>query len=155
LVAQHLAQGFTEGLARWLSGAIPLKVHVIDTRTAMRPGVVYLPADGHHLEVSQGRLTVRAGTLPAQSPSVDRLFNSLAEWGPSAVGVLLTGMGDDGARGLLGMRKRGCHTVIQDEDSCLVYGMPRVAKEMGAASEELPLPIIGARLRQLISGGQG
>jgi two-component system chemotaxis response regulator CheB len=155
LVAQHLAQGFTEGLARWLGGAIALKVQLVDARMAMRAGVVYLPADGHHLEYNGGRLTARAGTMPAQAPSVDRLFNSLAEWGPTAVGVLLTGMGEDGARGLLGMRQRGCHTVVQDEDSSLVYGMPRVAKEMGAASEELPLPIIGARLRQLISGGPG
>jgi two-component system, chemotaxis family, protein-glutamate methylesterase/glutaminase len=154
VVAQHLANGFTAGLARWLASAVKLKVQVVDSPVLLKPGVVYLPADGHHLELTNGHLTAPAALPSAQAPSVDRLFSSLVAWGPSVIGVLLTGMGSDGARGLLELKHRGCHTVIQDEASSLVYGMPRVAKEMGAASEELPLPIIGARLRQLVSKGR-
>ncbi|HZN94451.1 MAG TPA: chemotaxis protein CheB, partial [Myxococcales bacterium] len=77
---------------------------------------------------------------------VDRLFSSLVEVAPRACAVLLTGMGSDGAEGLKALHDRGCHTIIQDEESSLIYGMPRVAKELGGAVEELPLHTIGPRL---------
>ena len=80
---------------------------------------------------------------------MDRLFQSLQPIAKQTVGVLLTGMGGDGARGLLALRDAGAHTIVQDEATCLVHGMPRVARELGAAVEELPSELIGWRLLQV------
>jgi len=93
----------------------------------------------YFVEVKDGPLVNR------HRPSVDVLFRSAARYaGKNAVGALLTGMGDDGARGLLEMRQAGAHTIAQDEASCVVYGMPRVAFELGAVKEVLPLDRIAA-----------
>jgi two-component system chemotaxis response regulator CheB len=111
------------------------------------------PAD-HHLVVRGGRLHLHAGPeRHSCRPSVDTLFESVAvEYGAAAAGCLLTGMGRDGAAGLLAMRRAGGRTFAQDEASCVVYGMPREAVLLDAADETLPPAGIGHRLAGLAAG---
>jgi chemotaxis response regulator CheB len=152
-VAQHLASGFTRGLSRWLAGCLDLQVEVVERAVRPRAGCVFLPADDHHLVYADGCLRSVAGGQDSPVPSVDRLFESLVEFDSPVVGVLLTGMGSDGARGLKLLRDRGCHTIVQDEETSLIYGMPRVARELGGAAEELPIHSIGRRLLELFGRG--
>lgn len=155
LIGQHLASGFNSGLARWLSDTSALQVTVVKAEAAeeLSPGTAYLPVDGHHLELDRHRVRSAPATTEAVTPSIDRLFSSCVQYGRGVVGVLLTGMGDDGARGLLELRRAGRHTIVQDEATSLVWGMPRAAKELGAASEELGLEAMPARLLELARGG--
>jgi two-component system chemotaxis response regulator CheB len=113
---------------------------------------VYLPPDGHDLTVDRrGKLTVTPSS-DMHCPSGDRLLASVAQaFGSSAAGLVLTGMGEDGARGLLAIREANGTTLAQDEDSSVVYGMPRAAVENGAASIQLPLSAIAAELLQMAS----
>jgi two-component system response regulator WspF len=153
LVAQHIAAEFAPGLAERLSARCRLPVRVARDGETPSPGVVYLAATNDHLEFGR---RYRLGYTPVPSnapfrPSADVLFASLAAHAPRAgVGVLLTGMGPDGADGLLRLRSAGWHTIAQDERTCVVYGMPRAAAEKGAAVEVLPLdqigPAVAARL---------
>ncbi|HVE85153.1 MAG TPA: chemotaxis protein CheB [Myxococcales bacterium] len=149
LVAQHLASGFIRGLRRWLEDSIELDVEIVEDRCRVRPGCVYLPVDDRHLVLEKGEVASLPAPGESPVPNVNRLFASLLDESPNACAVLLTGMGSDGAEGLKLLHDRGCHTIIQDEDTSLIYGMPRVAKELGAAVEELPLHAIGPRLRAL------
>ena len=109
-----------------------------------RHGTILVAPPDHHLTVQDN--LVKLGVGPRENghrPSVDVLFSSVAEVvGSGAVGVLLTGMGNDGALGLLKMRRAGAITIAQDEATCVVYGMPREAVRMGAAAQVLPLPEI-------------
>ena len=116
---------------------------------ALKPGTVYIAPGGElHLEIA-GRTSfacaLKPGTLVnGHCPSVDRLFSSMARaMGPRAVGVLLTGMGRDGAQGLLEMRQAGARTFAQDEATSVVYGMPRAALELGAVETQYPLERMG------------
>lgn len=133
LVAQHITEGFTGGFRRWLGQSCPLPVEVAEAGERPLPGRVYLAPDGCHLEVEKGSLRT-----PRQNggvcPSGDRLFKSMAKaYGARAGGAVLTGMGEDGGRGLLELKQAGGVTFAQDEASCVVYGMPKFAKELGAA----------------------
>lgn len=154
-VVQHMAEGFIEGLVRWLDSSSRLRVRLAEPGQFLQPGEVTVASSAGHLALRRVGDRARAyvdaerGSTPYQ-PSVDRLFASIAEgFGPRAVGILLTGMGDDGARGLLQMRQRGARTIAQDEESCLVYGMPRAAVELGAAEQVLPLKAIAPTLLAL------
>jgi two-component system chemotaxis response regulator CheB len=149
VVAQHLAAGFAQGLRQWLSDVTELEIQLVNKSMPLAAGRVYLAADDMHLEVYQDEVHPLPGKLASPVPSVDRLFQSLTPMASGVVGVVLTGMGGDGAKGLLALKQQGAHTLVQDESSSLVYGMPRVAKELGAAVEELPLPSIGPRLLAL------
>jgi len=140
-VVQHIADGFTDGLAGWLAQETPLEVRTAVHRDALRPGLVLLAPTGHHLEVADGyvRLT---DDPPVETfrPSVNPLFASAARvYGARACGVILTGMGRDGARGLRLLKDAGGHTLAQDEASSAVFGMPRAAIEAGAVDRIVPL----------------
>ncbi|HJQ48309.1 MAG TPA: chemotaxis protein CheB [Amycolatopsis sp.] len=148
LVVQHLHPEFTERLAAWMSRVSALPVAVAEHGQFARPGRVYLAPGGHHLRVGSG-LRLQLGSLPATAhrPSADELFGSVAERaGAAAVGVLLTGIGDDGARGLLAIRSRGGRTLAQDEASSAVFGMPEAARRLGAVSELLPVTELAAAI---------
>lgn len=136
VVAQHIVRGFEPGFARWLGGTGHRMVAARGGEW-LEPGVVYVSPADRDLAVRGGRLQ----TQPARGvavPSVDVLFESVAGfYGARAVGLLLTGMGEDGARGLLSMRQTGALTVAQDGASCVVDGMPGAARAMGAASQTL------------------
>ncbi len=140
VVAQHVAPSFSAGLVSWLETQTALSVR--RARPGDRPaaGTVYVAAADAHLFLTPDGVF---SDLPGDAgnaciPSVDLLFWSLAG-GPAGVAALLTGMGRDGADGLLTLRRAGWHTIAQDEDSSAVYGMPRVARNMGAAVEVLTL----------------
>jgi two-component system response regulator WspF len=154
IVAQHIGAEYAQGLADRLAARCKLPVQVAREGDVPAPGVVYLAATDDHLELSP-RLRLHYTAVPQSAPyrpSADVLFASLAAYSPVAgAGVLLTGMGTDGAEGLSRLRSLGWHTVAQDEATCVVYGMPRAAVERQAATEVLPLnqigPAIVARVR--------
>ncbi len=146
LVCQHLPASFTDPFARRLDSICGLRVREARDRDTVEPGLALVAPGGHHLVLrrADAGYNVRLDTAPPvhhQRPAVDVLFDSAAAAaGPDAVGVLLTGMGEDGAAGLLAMRDAGAHTIVEAEETCVVYGMPRAAAEIGAAAQILPLP---------------
>jgi two-component system chemotaxis response regulator CheB len=141
LVTQHMPERFTAAFAGRLNRECPMSVCEAADRQPIQPGCVYIAPGDHHLEVAREGLALvcRLHDGPQVSghrPSVDVLFRSAARVvGAKAIGVILTGMGKDGAEGLLEMRKAGARTLGQDEASSLIYGMPRVAFERGAIVE--------------------
>ncbi|WP_299815764.1 chemotaxis response regulator protein-glutamate methylesterase [uncultured Jannaschia sp.] len=144
VVTQHMPAAFTASFASRLDAHCAADVREATNGAPLKPGRIYLaPGGSRHLEV-MGRdrrvCRLREGRpVNGHRPSVDVLFHSLARLGAPALGVILTGMGDDGARGLAAMRAAGARTLGQDEATSLVYGMPRVAHEMGAVEKQLPL----------------
>jgi two-component system, chemotaxis family, protein-glutamate methylesterase/glutaminase len=137
VVVQHMATGFIDGFAEWLDRRIAPRVCLATNGERLEAGKVYVAPDDHHVEVTAfGRLLVsKAPPLRYHRPSVDVLFESTAAcYGKAAIGVLLTGMGDDGARGLEAMRRSGAFTVAQDEKSAVVFGMPGAAAQRGAVA---------------------
>ena len=154
LVAQHLAEGFTPGLARWLAEASELEVVVASGTVAARAGHIYLPADGHHLEVAAEGVVRARRTDDPFPPSGDRLLASLAHvYGSRAGGVVLTGMGEDGARGLLALREAGGVTIAQEPATCTVSGMPLAAIALGAPRFVLAIDAIAETIRTLATRG--
>lgn len=154
VVIQHITPGFGEGFARWLGTVCRLPTRVAQDGEIPLPGYVYLPADRQHLTVARGRLELVPEPTPSlDCPSANRLFQSMAEHVPNSLGLLLTGMGDDGAEGLLALRKAGGYTLIEDRSTAVVYGMPGAAEALDAHCESLPLYRIGARLLELVRGG--
>jgi len=154
VVVQHIDAAFTPGLISWLSGQCELTVVAAVGGVQPLPGHVYVAGGDLHLVVdSTGRL--RQTDKPEGGiylPSIDVFFSSMAaNWPKSGIGMLLTGMGRDGARGLLDMRNASFATITQDRLSSSVYGMPKAAAELGAASQVLPLDLISSRLRQMVN----
>ncbi|WP_342381973.1 chemotaxis protein CheB [Myxococcus stipitatus] len=150
---QHISEGFTEGLAHWLTMETALGVREAEHGMSMAPGTVYIAPSGSHLLVRpEGRLELDSGpALRGFRPSCDMLLTSAAEsFGSRCVGVILTGMGRDGARGMKEIRERGGRTIAQDEGTSAVWGMPREAVLLGAAQEVLPLERIGPTLLQWV-----
>ncbi len=156
VIAQHIPPGFSRAFANRLNEICALQVKEAGDGDELRSGIALVaPGDLHMLlRRNGGRYSVNVKTGPRvcyQRPSVDVLFQSVADAaGPEAIGVLLTGMGNDGAQGLLKMHQAGARTMAQDEATCVVFGMPREAIKLGAAEQVLPLPamvnaILGAR----------
>ena len=151
-VVQHMTPGFLPGMVRWLADTTGRRVVLADKPLELEPGLVVVAADGGHLELSKGRLAkVEGPSRRGHCPSIDVLFESIAATALASrcLGMLLTGMGEDGARGLLKLRLAGAYTLAQDEASSVVYGMPRVAHDLGADAEQLDLTTLGERLRVL------
>jgi len=148
VIAQHIPAGFSRAFAERLNQICPMEIkEAADGDEVVTGRAVVAPGDFHmRLERCGGVYRVRIQTGPRvcyQRPSVDVLFQSVAESaGKHAVGVLLTGMGSDGAQGLLAMRQRGARTIAQDESTCVVFGMPKEAVKLGAANQVVPLPRI-------------
>lgn len=156
VVVQHMAQEFIPGLARWLSSTTGHSVRVAADGNRLTPGVVHLSPGTAHLTLMRtgGGLAVRLladqGAHRYQ-PSVDALFYSVAEaCGGAAVGVILTGMGDDGADGLLAMRQAGARTLAQDQSSAVVYGMPGAAVRRGAVEQVASPAALSAAILRLL-----
>ncbi len=152
LVVQHIADGFSEGLASWLDQESGLSVRTARGGEELQPGLVLLAPTGRHLVVDQGRARLSdAPPVDSFKPSVTPLFLSAAEaYGPRACGVILTGMGRDGAEGLKAIKQAGGSTIAQDEASSAVFGMPRAAIETGAVDRVLPLEEIPRMLLELV-----
>ena len=149
LVVQHMADGFVEGLARWLDGVVPMPVSVALNGDRLRPGhVVLAPSDGNLIVENGLRIRIEDPS-PAQFhiPEIDRTLRSVADvCRDRAVGVLLTGMGRDGAAGMLALRRVGGFTIGQDEGTSAVWGMPGAAAALDGLDVELPLPQISERI---------
>ncbi|HEY3450484.1 MAG TPA: chemotaxis-specific protein-glutamate methyltransferase CheB [Myxococcales bacterium] len=151
LVVQHIAAGFGEGMVRWLAAQCAVKVKVAKAGDALEPGTVLFAPDDAHLMVSMGRVRLDSGP-PVKNlrPSGTVLLTSLArEFGASAAGLVLTGMGDDGSAGLKLMREQGAFTAAQGRSTSVVYGMPEVATRTGAAQVALELDEIAPALLRL------
>lgn len=159
LVVIHIGRIFSMGLAEWLDGQSPLRVgYAADgdpLPEAGRGRIILAPPD-RHLVIERSRLRLTSGPeRHSCRPSVDVLFESAArEWGDRGIGCLLTGMGKDGAEGLLQMRQAGAWTMAQDRETSVVYGMPGEAAKRGAARQILPLPEIAPALTQLAVGAE-
>jgi two-component system chemotaxis response regulator CheB len=161
VLVQHMPEHFTAKFAQRLDSILAVRVKEAVDGDVVLPGLVLIaPGTTHHMTLrreAQG-LVVRLDTtapIMHHRPSVDNLFHSCARvLGRSAVGVILTGMGSDGARGMLAMRQAGAQTIAQDEKTSLVYGMPMEAAALGAASYVLPLNEIGVAALRLAQGGR-
>lgn len=158
LVVQHMPEHFTLAYARRLATSCRMEVKEAEDGDILRPGLALIAQGNRHLEVTglgvQKRVHLGDGAqVNYHRPSVDVLFQSVAsKAGPLAMGILLTGMGQDGAKGLLEMRRRGCYTAAQDEGSSIVYGMPKKAVEMGAAAAVSSLENMPALIQGWLSG---
>jgi two-component system chemotaxis response regulator CheB len=155
VITQHMPAGFTASFANRLDKFCAPHVAEAVDGDVLHAGHVYLaPGAVSHLQVS-GSSTWRCrlaegAPVNGHKPSVDKLFHSVAHAaGPKGVGVILTGMGRDGASGLSAMRASGADTIGQDEATSIVYGMPRAAQELGAVARQLPLERIGAEIMRL------
>ncbi|PDT88756.1 chemotaxis response regulator protein-glutamate methylesterase [Bradyrhizobium sp. Y36] len=155
LVTQHMPAMFTESFAKRLDKSCLIGVCQATDGERVLPGHAYIAPGSHHLELARNganytcRLHEQA-LVSGHRPSVDVLFRSVAKAaGANAVGIILTGMGKDGASGLLEMRRAGASTIGQDEASCVVYGMPKAAADCGAVQTELPLDKIPSHALEL------
>jgi two-component system chemotaxis response regulator CheB len=156
LIVQHIARGFLPGMVDWLSQTTGLRVHIAAHGATPLPGHAYVAPDDFHLAAdARGHLVLaREQAESGLRPAVSYLFRSLADsHGANAVGVLLTGMGKDGAVELKRMKDRGAYTIAQDRDSSIVHGMPGTAIELGAASQVLPADKIADALIARVGGG--
>lgn len=149
-VAQHMAAGFVSGLVRWLAGVTPLKLQLAQTGQAAKAGVVYLPPDDQDLLVHEHGVLQNVASPGGHCPSGNRLLHSVARaYGDRVGAAVLTGMGEDGAEGLLAIRQAGGATFAQDEASSVVYGMPKAAFINGAAQAALPVDAVAQAIRDL------
>jgi len=153
LLVQHMTPGFTRGFVDWLQQQTALTIRVAAPGLKVQSGAVYVAPDEQHLLINGfgGLVLSEEPAAALHRPAVDVLFASVAQhYGPSAVGVLLTGMGTDGARGLEAIRRAGGTTLAQDEASCVVYGMPAAAVALHAVDQVLPLDQIGQEIVRLV-----
>jgi two-component system response regulator WspF len=154
VIVQHVSELFASGMAEWLGGSSGLPVRIVQEGDRPRTGTVLLAGTNDHL-IFKSAETLGYSVEPRATsyrPSVDVFFESLSEvWLGEAVGVLLTGMGRDGARGLKTMRNKGHYTIAQDEATSAVYGMPKAAAAIGAAVDIMPIERIAQRLVEVFS----
>jgi two-component system chemotaxis response regulator CheB len=153
LIVQHIARGFLPGMVEWLSQTTSLRVQIAEYGVVPLPGHAYVAPDDLHLGIAaSGRIMLsREEPESGLRPSVSYLFRTLANYcGAGAVGVLLTGMGKDGAVELKQMKDRGAMTIAQDRDSSIVHGMPGEAIQLGAAGQVLPADQIAGALIALV-----
>jgi len=150
-LVQHITSSFLDGFASWLESVTPFPVVIVRDRAVPVPGRAYLAAPDRHLRLERGVLRADEGEpVCGQRPSGTVLFESMAaSLGAGALGVVLTGMGADGAAGLLQVRGCGGHTIAENESTAVVYGMPAEAVRLGAVCESLPLPDIAPRILAL------
>jgi two-component system chemotaxis response regulator CheB len=152
VITQHIPAGFSRTFAERLNKFCPMRVAEAADGDLVQPGLALVAPGNYHMLLRKTavgyHVSVKDGpTVCYQRPSVDVLFTSVAETaGPHAVGVILTGMGSDGAQGLAKMRSAGAATIAQDEATCVVFGMPREAISLGAAGRVVPLPLVSAAI---------
>jgi two-component system chemotaxis response regulator CheB len=158
LIVQHIAQGFTQGLVEWLNQSTNFPVHIAVDDEYLLPGHAYVAPDGFHMKVKAGNRIALSRDEPEEGlrPSVSYLFRSVANvFGQDAVGVLLTGMGKDGAEEMKLIKEKGAVTIAQDEESSLVHGMPGQAIRLGAAMYVLSPDKIATALTTLVNKDKG
>ena len=148
VVVQHISQGFTEGMVNWLALSSQLTLKVAEDGEVLRSGTIYFAPDDEHLTIKRNNdklmVSLDLGEpvnrfRPSATPLLQTVARTCAR---TALGVLLTGMGNDGAQGLLSMRKAGCRTIVQDKESSVVFGMPNAALELEAVDEIVNLDVM-------------
>ena len=156
LAVQHMTPDSMLGFADWLGTRCPLPVQLAVHGEDVQGGRLYLARPGSHLEFDGERtLQVQSGPVSFQRPSGTVLLSSLARnLGPAAVGIVLTGLGDDGARGLLELRAAGGYTLVESQCSAPTFGMPAAALRMNAAQEACPLEALGPRIKHMVANVQ-
>lgn len=158
LIVQHMPEGFTAAFANRLNQACNIRVKEASEGDQLMPGTALIAPGSRHLKVARigkGGVAVLSSAPPVNGhrPSADVLFDSVSEeFGPEGIGVIMTGMGVDGARGLGKIKAQGGRTIAQNEESCVVFGMPKAAIDMGHVDEILPLEEIPERLTELLKG---
>ncbi|MFP4178638.1 MAG: chemotaxis-specific protein-glutamate methyltransferase CheB [Spirochaetaceae bacterium] len=151
-LVQHIEARFAAGYAEWLDGHCSLKVRQVIDGEPPVPGIVYIAAGEKHLTVARKKLVLDDGPLiKNQRPAVEKLFQTAAQaYGSAVMGVILTGMGNDGAEGAVSIRKAGGYMIVQDEYTSFIYGMPKAAAEAGGASVVLPLERIASAMEEAV-----
>ena len=152
VIVQHIANGFAAGFAEWLNAESAYNVRIAKEGDLLEHGVALVAPSDQHMEIRNGRVVLtNTPQVNGCRPSIDNLFFSLAkEKATSVVATILTGMGKDGAEGLLALKEGGAYTIAQDEGSCAVYGMPKVAFELGGVREVQPADKIAAVITRLL-----
>ncbi|MCS6948911.1 MAG: chemotaxis response regulator protein-glutamate methylesterase [Armatimonadota bacterium] len=157
VIVQHMPPVFTRSFAERLDRLCTVRVKEAEDGDTLQPGHAYIAPGDYHLQVSRNGSQYRARVVQTEPvnrhrPSVDALFDSVVEAsGAATVAVLLTGMGADGARGMKKLRDAGARTIAQDEETCVVFGMPREAIQLGGAEFVLPLPQIAHKVVELVA----
>lgn len=149
LVVQHMSKGFLEGMVNWLDSVVPLKVKTAVSGEKVRAGTIYFAPEDKHMLINPDMVISLSSSGPEEGirPSAGVLFSSVARnIGSGTIGLIMTGMGRDGAAGLLEMRESGGYTIAQDRESSIVFGMPGEAVRIGAARKVLPLESISMEL---------
>jgi two-component system chemotaxis response regulator CheB len=160
LIVQHIPSGFSHMFAERLDALTKFKVKEAKTGDYVKEGQVLLAPGGKHMKVKKTSIGYKVtcfegNKISGHCPSVDVLFESVAEEaGQKAIGIILTGMGKDGAKGLLLMKQRGAITIGQDESTAVVYGMPKAAYDIGAVDSQVPIENIPKLLHSIIKGRQ-
>lgn len=152
VIAQHISDGFAGGMAEWLGRLCKLPVRMVADGDLLQAGVIHISPSERHFSITPARRAalVERGPLDVYRPSCDVLLSSVAEvFGHQSIGIILTGMGSDGAKGMARIRERGGMTLGQDEASSVIYGMNRVAIESGAVHQILPVDAIAAEMVRL------
>ncbi len=159
VVIQHMDAKFTKGLVNWIDSQIDLPVRLAKDGDIPDKGTVLFACTDDHLVMADTKFTMRYTQEPRENyyhPSVDVFFTSVARWwSGSVIGILLTGMGRDGAEGMLALQQKGWHTIAQDQATSVVYGMPRAAAELNAAKEILSIDCIGPACIDLLAPKRG
>jgi two-component system chemotaxis response regulator CheB len=153
VVVQHIAAGFSAGMVEWLAHASKMPISLAHEGQTIRPGEVLIAPDLRDLLIThEGTIHLSETPLLIQRPAIDIAMQAAAEvFGARAIGVLLTGMGRDGAYGMLTIRRARGHTIAQDEASSAIFGMPRAAIQLDAIDEVLPPALIAARLVEIVT----
>jgi two-component system chemotaxis response regulator CheB len=152
LIVQHMPEGFTQSLAERLNWQSSLEVREAQDGDRVKPGLVFIAPGNRHMEVDGKHIRLSDGArVNHVRPSVDVLMESVAaHYGPNALGVLMTGMGQDGAEGIKAIKTRGGRTIAQDESSCAVFGMPKAAIELRSVDKVEPLENIAQRIISML-----
>lgn len=156
-IVQHMSAGFLKGLINWLQLSCALSIVTASEGQRLQPGTVYFAPDGCHLELHRRQIFTLTYNPPVNyvRPSVNVLFESVAQtYRAATIGILLTGMGEDGAQGLKTIHDHGGLTIVQDQQSSVIYGMPKAAVALGAVDYILPISQIGPRLNNLVQQNQ-
>lgn len=154
VIIQHVLEEFSENLVRWLAKQAPLKVELAREGAGLEPGTIYVAGTNDHMVLTPD-LRFAYVSEPKEAPyrpSVNVFFHSVAQhWPDKGLAIILTGMGNDGARGLMELRDLGWHTIAQDEATSAVYGMPKAAVQMNAVVESLPVDAIASAVIEFLS----
>lgn len=153
VIVQHIVEGFIAGLVDWLQKISKVKIRVANEGDVISPGVVLFSPDTSHIIINEnGKIKFeKSPPVGGVRPAADILFPSVAKYyGSSAIGVIMTGMGDDGARGIERIKKEGGSTIAQNEETCAVFGMPKVAISRGVIDKIVPLHMIPETIIKLL-----